>query len=85
MFFFTANFEKNNSIVIPKSFSFGNFRNGLTGLFRASAPARDRPNACEGASGCRQTAINDTEAQMFFDMSKGQITTPGTPCPTLYE
>ena len=42
-----------------------------------------------GASGCRQTVMNDPGAQqlsqMFYDLGKGQTTTPGTPCPTPYE
>ena len=33
------------------------------GLFRASAAQRDRPNACEGAPGSRQTVMNDPGAQ----------------------
>ena len=41
-----------------------------TGLFRASAAQQDRPNACEGATGSRQTVMNDPGAkqpsQMFF-------------------
>ena len=55
------------------------------GLFRASAAQRGRPNACEGATGSRQTVMNDPRAkqpsQMFFDLGKGQTTTTGTPCP----
>ena len=43
----------------------------------------------KGASGCRQTVMNDPGAQkpsqMFSDLGKGQTTTPGTPCPTRCE
>ena len=41
----------------------------------------------KGASGSRQTAMNDPGAQQsnVFDLGKGQTTTPGTPCATLYE
>jgi len=60
-----------------------------TGLFRASAAQQDWPNACEGTSGCRQMVMDDPGAQqpshMFFDLGKGQATTPGTPCTTLYK
>ena len=59
------------------------------GLFRASSAQWDWPNACEGASGCRQTVMDDPGAQqpsqMFLDLGKGQTTTLGTPCPTVYE
>ena len=41
----------------------------------------------KGASGCRQTVMNYPVAQQpsqifFFDLGKGQTTTPGTPCST---
>jgi len=41
----------------------------------------------KGASGSRQTAMNDPRAAKpdVFDLGKGQTTTPGTLCPTLYE
>jgi len=40
----------------------------------------------KGASGSRQTATNDPAAKPdVFDLGKGQTTTPGTPCPALYE
>ena len=41
----------------------------------------------KGASGCRQTIMNDPGAQQpdVFYLGKGQTTTPGTPCPTPYE
>ena len=59
--------------------------NSPTGLLGASAAQRDRPNACDGASECRQTVIDDPGAQqpsqMFLDLGKGQTTTLGTLCP----
>ena len=43
----------------------------------------------KGASGCHQTVMNYPGAQqlsqMFYDLGKGQTTTPGAPCPTPYE